>query len=113
MLYAAIQPHASPFDFYASGPTADMLGCGMRQDMGRALGLKAAFCLPTGAIYLLPNAAWARRVRAPMVRPAGADTLCRKFPSARGRTTAAGIDQLAYRRLHEFVDAFGPSFGLQ
>lgn len=49
-------------------------------------------------------------VRAPMVRPRGADALCRQFPTGGGRAAAAGIDQLARAQLGEFVRAFDAAF---
>lgn len=49
-------------------------------------------------------------VRAPVARPAGADELCRKFPSGGGRPGAGGINRLARERLNEFLSAFRASF---
>ena len=49
-------------------------------------------------------------VRAPLMRPAGADELCRKFPTGGGRSAAAGINRLPRERLNEFVIAFRASF---
>lgn len=61
-LYRAVNPYASPFDFIDGEPTAGMLSDGRRQDMALARHVKAAFRLPAGDIYVLPEAAWARRV---------------------------------------------------
>ncbi len=61
-LYRAVHPYASPFDFIDGEPTAGMLNDGRRQDMALARRVKAAFRLPAGDIYVLPEAAWARRV---------------------------------------------------
>jgi hypothetical protein len=44
-------------------------------------------------------------VRAPSSRPAGADTLCRRFPTGGGRTGAAGINRLPEDQLAPFLDA--------
>lgn len=44
-------------------------------------------------------------VRAPLAAPAGADTLCRKFPTGGGRVTAAGINHLPHDDLPRFVRA--------
>jgi len=45
-------------------------------------------------------------VRAPLSKPFGADTLCRRFPTGGGRNAAAGINRLAESGLARFVDAF-------
>jgi len=42
-------------------------------------------------------------VRAPRLRPAGADALCRQFPTGGGRVAAAGIQRLARTDLERFV----------
>ena len=49
-------------------------------------------------------------VRAPLARRAGADALCRQFPTGGGRAAAAGINHLEEDRLAGFVDAFGAAF---
>ncbi|HYL17785.1 MAG TPA: acetyltransferase [Burkholderiales bacterium] len=49
-------------------------------------------------------------VRAPLLRPAGADELCRKFATGGGRSGAGGINRLPRERLNEFVAAFRASF---
>ncbi len=50
-------------------------------------------------------------VRAPLVRPAGADALCRRFAGGGGRAAAAGIDDLPRERLDEFIRALDAAFG--
>ena len=50
-------------------------------------------------------------VRAPMARPAGADALCRRFPSGGGRAAAAGVDLLPNEQLPGFLLAFEQAFG--
>jgi hypothetical protein len=141
-LYRALQPYADPLGFIEGGPTAAMLSEGRREDMTLARRQPAAFELPAGGIYVLPDAPWAHRVqgafanelatrfpqrahavlcelpghgysasvRAPVVRPQGADKLCLKFPGGGGRAGAAGIDDLPAERLPEFADAFGEAF---
>lgn len=50
-------------------------------------------------------------VRAPLVRPNGADTLCRGFASGGGRARAAGINDLPQADLARFCQAFRKHFG--
>lgn len=45
-------------------------------------------------------------VRAPKTNPAGADELCRQFPTGGGRKAAAGINQLPAGQLEAFIAAF-------
>jgi len=49
-------------------------------------------------------------VRAPYNRKQGAEDLCRQFPSGGGRKAAAGINQLAYNLLPQFLDKFEIAF---
>ena len=49
-------------------------------------------------------------VRAPLDRPAGADSLCRRFPSGGGRAAAAGINALPLALLSDFLAAFAATF---
>jgi len=49
-------------------------------------------------------------VRAPYNRKQGADDLCRQFQSGGGRKAAAGINQLAYNLLPQFLDKFEKAF---
>jgi len=55
-------------------------------------------------------------VRAPLLRPYGADALCRKFESGGGRAAAGGINHLPEPELERFtrtfVDSFGPLTGV-
>lgn len=61
-LYQAVHRYLSPFDFMAGDPVARLLGDGRRQDLARAGDVEPAYRLPAGSVYLLPDAAWARRV---------------------------------------------------
>ncbi len=45
-------------------------------------------------------------VRAPLSRKAGADEICRQFPTGGGRKAAAGINALPRERLDEFIETF-------
>ncbi|MFX1675511.1 acetyltransferase [Paraburkholderia sp. A2WS-5] len=58
-----------------------------------------------------PDGNYAVSVRAPLVRPSGADELCRAFPGGNGRVGAAGIDSLDSERLDLFVTGFVRVFG--
>ncbi len=139
-LYAALQPYANPLDFASGHPVVAALDEGRRRDMDLARGLKAE--PGGGALYILPDAPWARRVegvfantlandepqrahallvpntrghytvsvRAPVVRPRGADALCRRFEGGGGRAAAAGIDDLPVTRLAAFAHAFADAF---
>jgi hypothetical protein len=49
-------------------------------------------------------------VRAPYNRKQGADELCRQFDSGGGRKAAAGINQLTYNLLAEFLQKFNHAF---
>lgn len=61
-LYQAVHRHPSPFDFIDADPLARLLDDGRRQDLEQAAALEPAYRLPAGSVYLLPDAAWARRV---------------------------------------------------
>jgi hypothetical protein len=60
-LYRSLHRHPSPFDFIGADPVARLLADGRRQDMALARTVQPAFSLPAGSLYLLPDAAWARR----------------------------------------------------
>jgi hypothetical protein len=60
-LYRSLHRYPSPFDFIDADPVARLLVDGRRQDMTLARAVQPAFSLPAGRIYLLPDAAWARR----------------------------------------------------
>jgi len=62
------------------------------------------------AVLIEHGASYRVSVRAPVTRPAGADELCRKFPTGGGRSGAGGINRLPRERLNEFVSAFCASF---
>lgn len=61
---------------------------------------------------LAPNASGTLTVsvRAPKVRPEGADELCRRFPTGGGRKAAAGINRLPAKQTGEFLDTFAAYF---
>ncbi len=59
---------------------------------------------------LLPSGDYLVSVRAPLSTKAGADDLCRQFPSGGGRKAAAGINQLPADQLSKFCDAMQVQF---
>lgn len=141
-LYRIVNAYADPFVFVAEEPAFAMLRNGYREDMARAAGLRPEAETAGGAIYLLPDAQWSRRVsgvfandlatahpgrahgvltqrsdgtytvsvRAPLDHPAGADELCRSFPTGGGRKGAAGINRLPPDLLDEFFARFRAAY---
>ena len=61
-LYRAVQPYTDPLDFIASAPEYRLLADGYETDAVRMQGLLPQWQWNHGAIYLLPDAPWARRV---------------------------------------------------
>lgn len=61
-LYRRLHPYADPFAFIAEAPEFARLKAGYAADMAQAEALKPYDLRPSGAVYLLPDAAWARRV---------------------------------------------------
>ena len=61
-LYRGISPYADPFDFIASSDQYRMLAEGYREDAARMCGLHPQWEWDHGAVYVLPDACWARRV---------------------------------------------------
>ena len=61
---------------------------------------------------IMPNQDGSLRisVRAPLHHRAGADTLCRQFPTGGGRAAAAGINQLPPGMQKQFMTAFTQQF---
>jgi len=62
-LYEILRPYANPFNFVANEPVAQALRDARRQDMDLAQRLPPDAALACGAIYVLPNEPWAKRVR--------------------------------------------------
>lgn len=61
-LYRALRPFADPMDFIAGSGEYRILLNGFESDAERMESLRAQWTAPCGAIYLLPNAPWARRI---------------------------------------------------
>jgi hypothetical protein len=141
-LYRIVSAYSDPFAFVAEEPAFAMLRNGYREDMARAAALRPEAETAGGAIYLLPDAQWSRRVsgvfandlatahpgrahgvltkrgdgtytisvRAPLSNPAGADELCRGFPTGGGRKGAAGVNRLPPELLDEFFARFRAAY---
>jgi single-stranded DNA-specific DHH superfamily exonuclease len=61
-LYRLIQPYSDPFDFIRNETGYRVLLNGYQEDVSRAESTQAEYQSPTHALYILPNAKWARRV---------------------------------------------------
>ena len=61
-LYRAMKPHADPFSFIQDSPEYHTLRSGYALDMAQARAVSASESRPSGAVYILPDEAWARRV---------------------------------------------------
>lgn len=136
-LYQSIMPYRDPREYMVDEPVFDVLKSAYKEDLFRASETKAEFADGSKALYILPDAAWCRRVngvfgnrlaqdhpnrahavlvtktggytvsvRAPVIRPQGADELCSRFETGGGRKGAAGINLLPQSELAAFVDAF-------
>ena len=61
-LYRLIHAHTDPLTFIHENPAFHTLKSGYDQDMARARASQPMHESPAGSIYLLPDAAWSRRV---------------------------------------------------
>lgn len=61
-LYRSLHGYADPFAFVAEAPEFATLKEGYRADMALAEATQPHDLRPSGAVYVLPDAAWARRV---------------------------------------------------
>ncbi|MBM4180345.1 MAG: acetyltransferase [Betaproteobacteria bacterium] len=61
-LYRALHAYADPFAFMHEAAEFHTLSTGYLLDMAQARAVQAMDARPSGAVYLLPDAAWARRV---------------------------------------------------
>lgn len=61
-LYRALAPYADPFQFIAESEPYQVLCAGYRDDCARLQALRPHWETGGGAVYLLPDAPWARRV---------------------------------------------------
>ncbi|WP_083684579.1 hypothetical protein [Massilia putida] len=61
-LYLALRPYADPFEFIDASDQYRMLVEGYRDDAARMDDLRPYAQWPCGAVYVLPDACWSRRV---------------------------------------------------
>jgi len=61
-LYEAIKPYIDPRQFMVDEPVFDVLHNACTEDLYRAGATEAEFADEAAALYVLPNAAWSRRV---------------------------------------------------
>ncbi|HEX7644057.1 MAG TPA: hypothetical protein VF472_17780 [Burkholderiaceae bacterium] len=61
-LFRAMQPYADPFDFISRAAEYRTLVDGYREDAHRMDSLEPSWSAACGDIYVLPDAAWARRI---------------------------------------------------
>lgn len=61
-LAGLLRPYASPLAFAAESPVARTLAQGQHADLALASGMAPRHVLPGASVYVLPDAAWARRV---------------------------------------------------
>jgi hypothetical protein len=89
-LYRALHPYADPFAFMAESDAFRTLRAGYADDMARARELKPAEQRSGGALYLLPDAPWARRsTRTPCWHSTSAPR--RRWKPACGRPTTPAL----------------------
>ena len=61
-LYQTLSRYADPFQFISDEPVFDVLRAGRTDDLWRAGELKPVLATASCALYVLPDAAWSRRV---------------------------------------------------
>ena len=74
-LYQLMLPYANPLDFIAADPSFKQLQSGYLEDMQQAKALKAENEQTGSTVFVLPDAAWARRVSGVY-----GNELARKYP---------------------------------
>jgi hypothetical protein len=143
-LYQTLHGYEDPQNFISSDQRYKGLLSQYQTDMQLSENSQPESVTDSGAVYMLPNQSWAKRivgvmgndlakvnpdrahallidmanggyrvsVRAPYNRKQGADDLCRQFESGGGRKAAAGINQLAYNLLPQFLEKFNQAFEL-
>lgn len=139
-LYQTVARYADPFAFITGEPVFDILRSARADDLYRASEAKPAVDFPRGAIYVLPDASWSRRVsgtyanelagrdsgraHAVLTRGANGYRVSVRAPLERphganevcsefaggGRHVAAGIDCLPESEFERFVAAFRKVF---
>jgi hypothetical protein len=134
-LLETLSHYRDPRDFIDGEPVFEVLKNAYHDDLDRADGLVPAEGDDAGAVFILPDAAWSRRVNgifsnrlaqshprrahAVLVKKAGGYAvsvraalaqLCLRFESGGGRQSAAGINLLPESELQRFVAAFREAF---
>jgi hypothetical protein len=141
-LYRTVARYTDPFRLLREEGLLARIDTVRRDDLATACEVEPAVALAGGTVYMLPDAAWSRRVRgafgnqlanrfpdlahailtpnaqggytvsvrAPQVKPTGADALCRAFQTGGGRAAAAGINHLPQERLPDFTRRMGQAF---
>jgi hypothetical protein len=141
-LYRTVSRYTDPFRLLREEGLLARIDAVRRDDLATACEVEPAVALASGTVYVLPDAAWSRRVRgafgnqlanrfpdlahailtpnvqggytvsvrAPQVKPTGADALCRAFQTGGGRAAAAGINHLPQDRLPDFTRRMGQAF---
>jgi len=61
-LYQALMPYRDPREFMVDEPVFEVLKSACQEDLFRAGEIKAEFASDSAALYILPDAAWCRRV---------------------------------------------------
>lgn len=61
-LYQTMSPYADPREFMIDEPVYEVLKNALKEDMGRAEAIKPEFAGDRAALYVLPDAAWSRRI---------------------------------------------------
>ena len=62
-LYRLVHRHADPSSFIRDEPIFEQLRASRHDDLAQAQRVTPAYALPGASIYVLPDAAWSRRVR--------------------------------------------------
>ncbi|MDR3479847.1 MAG: hypothetical protein P4L91_03955 [Burkholderiaceae bacterium] len=85
-LYRALQPFADPFAFIAEADEYKVLLEGYRHDAKQMAGLQPQWSQPSAAIYVLPDAAWARRISGVFANRLAADAAGCSFAVLTGQS---------------------------
>lgn len=141
-LYRTLSHYPDPFRLLREERLFAHIDATRHADLALARDVEPTVRVGGAAVYVLPDAAWSRRVRgafgnhlanqdphsahailtpnsqggytvsvrAPQDKPAGADALCREFPTGGGRSAAAGINHLPQEGLTDFTRRLGEAF---
>lgn len=139
-LYRTVSRYADPFRMLEKERVLERIAAIRRDDLAMACEVEPTVALDSATVYVLPDTAWSRRVRgafgnhlanrdiahailtpdteggytvsvrAPQLKPTGADALCREFQTGGGRAAAAGINHLPQERLADFTRRMGQAF---